>query len=507
MSLVVKSDRFLTLMTILLVVMSYLLFLPSYFFYELAQTIPETNYQYLTAGFLSGQLNLSISPSPTLLNLPDPYDHLQNTSLRLTDASLYENKYYLYFGPLPVLSYFMPYKIFTGFYPSEASAVFLFVSIGFIINFLLITKIRKDYFPFITNGQLIFAGLLLGFANNSLFLLKRPMFWEVAIASAFCFGSLTIFFLYQLLHGYLKAKDIILFSFLAALVVAARPHFALACMLMIFFLSIFLYLEAPKHRFKKLILSLYLPAFTIAVILCAYNYLRFHSIFEFGQNYQLTGIPSPHQIKFLEPSLIPKNILPGIFYYLLQPFSIQATFPYFYLNPYIYTDSIYFLESIAGIFVTTPCILFIFFLPSQIEYYLKNKNYGMKSLAWFLAITLNIPIIILLFLTLPAGATQRYISDFSPYLLLLSIISVWLLEKYDTNSFRIKLFRLLFIMSGILSILTAIILASPWEYDLIFLQIGHVAINFHSLFIPIILIFLIIGYCFVILPLHARIKT
>ena len=60
-------------------------------------------YDLLAWGLWQGRLDLPVTPSPELLALPDPYDPAQNSAYRLHDASLYEGKYYLYWGPLPAL--------------------------------------------------------------------------------------------------------------------------------------------------------------------------------------------------------------------------------------------------------------------------------------------------------------------------------------------------------------------------------------------------------------------
>src|SRR3990167_2477028 len=133
---------------------------------------PNNHYAYLTQGFLKGHLSLSISPPAELLSLSNPYDPKQNSHIRwgnpiVHDISFYHEKYYLYFGPLPAMTFFIPFKLLTAFYPSESLAVFFFLSLGFIVGFCLLIKIKEKYFPALSELQLILAGLLLGFNCNS----------------------------------------------------------------------------------------------------------------------------------------------------------------------------------------------------------------------------------------------------------------------------------------------------------------------------------------------------
>src|SRR3990167_4997190 len=121
----------LRLATILCVIVAYVFFVWNGYYPFTVSAPPHNHYSYLTQGFLSGHLNLSISPPAELLNLSNPYDPKQNIHIRwgdpvVHDVSLYHEKYYLYFGPLPVVAFFIPFKLLTGFYPSESWAVFFF---------------------------------------------------------------------------------------------------------------------------------------------------------------------------------------------------------------------------------------------------------------------------------------------------------------------------------------------------------------------------------------------
>src|SRR3984893_16414151 len=60
-------------------------------------------YDMLADAFLHGQTHLLVEPDPRLLELPDPYDPIANMRYRLHDLSLYQGKYYLYWGPVPGL--------------------------------------------------------------------------------------------------------------------------------------------------------------------------------------------------------------------------------------------------------------------------------------------------------------------------------------------------------------------------------------------------------------------
>jgi hypothetical protein len=71
------------------------------------------HYEYLAEGFVHGHTYLPLQPAPQLLALKDPYDPAANAPYRLWDATLYNGRYYLYFGPAPLIL-FLPWRILTG---------------------------------------------------------------------------------------------------------------------------------------------------------------------------------------------------------------------------------------------------------------------------------------------------------------------------------------------------------------------------------------------------------
>ena len=73
-----------------------------------AATSPEGRNLHLALAdaFEHGQTSLRIDPPRKLLALENPYDPDQNAPYRINDASLYKDRWYLYFGPVagrPVL--------------------------------------------------------------------------------------------------------------------------------------------------------------------------------------------------------------------------------------------------------------------------------------------------------------------------------------------------------------------------------------------------------------------
>ncbi len=437
---------------IMYVILAYV-FYPS--FHLNVTSYPHGLYQYLTQSFLSGHLNFLISPSAELLNLSDPYDPIQNAHSRLHDASLYKDKYYLYFGPLPVIVFYIPFKWLTGFYPSDGFAAFFFVALGFVVCFSLMMKIKAKYFPHVSELQVILVGLLMGFANGAPFLLSRPLVYEVAVSSAFCLMSLAFFFLYDVFNNQYKVKDVSLFSLCLSLSVAGRPHFAFVCLVIMPALLVYLLKYAPKNKRLMLVGALIIPSVSIGIILGLYNYLRFGSILEFGNTWQLsTTYMKAFYGEVLHVTKIPRNMKLGFYYNFLQPYVVGFKPPYSSLpfhSGIVPIDKDYYIESMAGVLATTPFIALILALPKLIMISFKEKTED-SQLRWFLLFACLIPCIIALFLLMIPIANQRYEVDFLPYFIMLSIITLWLLEGHSPHSNWFKLTKTVFNITGIISI-------------------------------------------------------
>lgn len=418
---------------------------------------PQGLYNLLTDAFLSGQLYLKVQPSSALLNLPNPYDPVANYFLRLHDASLYQGKYYIYFGILPVVSFYLPIKWLTGLYASNALAVFFFTTIGFLVGFLLLTKIRSRYFPKLSEFQLNLAVLLFGFANGTSILFSNTRIYEVASSSAFCAVMIAVYCLYELLDPISNSWDrgrkrvllIALFSLFFSLSVAGRPHFAIMCVVLFSALSIYLIYHAPKNQWLTLVSAILLPAIVVAFVLAGYNYLRFGSILDSGHIWQLScnNIKDLHN-ELRDISKIPRNLWYSFYFYFLQPFIVTFQFPYIRLDlhnfDYTYhLDTDYYLEGVAGAFTTTPFIVLVFALPKLIKKYFKSEK---APLAWFILFLSFVPLINIFFLLLLPFAIQRYEVDFLPYLVFLSIISFWMLEK------NYPLIKILFVITAMFSL-------------------------------------------------------
>src|SRR5215207_5098156 len=86
------------------------------------------HYNLLSRGFLSGHLYLDAEPPAALREAANPYDPKSRGPVEvLHDASYFRGKYYIYFGPAPVVTLFLPFTVLTGRDLPIPYGVFVFV--------------------------------------------------------------------------------------------------------------------------------------------------------------------------------------------------------------------------------------------------------------------------------------------------------------------------------------------------------------------------------------------
>ena len=332
-------------------------------------------YNILTDAFLKCQLNLPVEPSQELLALPDPYEPSANSPYKLHDCSLYKGKYFLYFGPTPVIALYFPYRILTGLRLPDNIAVLVFMFGTLIWSAALLSYLRNKYFKQISDWKLLLAVAVVGVANFGPFILQRTEVYEVAISCGIFFLTGAIYFLCR---GLYEAKNMWMLglgSLFLGMAAGGRPQILLSAILipLIIFFKIKGNLEFNKKDQISLILTLVVPYLICLLLLASYNYFRFDNPFEFGNTFQL-GIANLPKLKF---SYF-ENILSGIYFFILRTPVINSTFPFIHVEGVpvpadIRIPRVYLVELIVGIFPGVP-LLFLLFICPIIYWIQKWKN-------------------------------------------------------------------------------------------------------------------------------------
>ncbi|MEI8131514.1 MAG: hypothetical protein WCG34_03710, partial [Leptolinea sp.] len=136
----------------------------------------------LAEAFLHGQLSLLETPDMRLATLLNPYDYNARTEIPiLWDATYFQGKYFLYWGPVPslivcVVKWFRPAPV------GDLSLTFAFILGIMAVQAWLITAAYRLWFSHLPAGLAIPPLITATFSAPLLWLLPRPSVYEAAIA-------------------------------------------------------------------------------------------------------------------------------------------------------------------------------------------------------------------------------------------------------------------------------------------------------------------------------------
>jgi hypothetical protein len=416
-----------------------LLLVLGFYMWTAASTIPFTFpsssqdiYNELTTAFLHGHTYLPITPPAGLLHLANPYDPAQNAPYNgiYHDLSLYHGHFYSQWGPTPVLTLFAPFRI-TGRTMSESFAVALYAFVGLVCAALLLRALIRHFVPSTPPWVLLIATVGLALTNTLPFLLRRPIQYEVAIASGYCFGMAGLcLMITSVLGPQLRRWRMVAGSLCLGLAVGARPTLAVGGAVALGAALWEIKRRTGTYRIRPngdtlKVLSYALGPFVLCGLALAwYNHVRFGGFTNFGERYELAGIDQTKA-----PFYKVAWVFPGLFTYLVLPARIALTFPHAFLQtaandpfalPRGYAGGAI-AEPTGGVFTTMPITLLLFAIPVMWWQRRTSERGGLVA-ASGLAI-LGLAIVTLVSWAL-FGTTERYEVDFVS-LLLIPAFLVW----------------------------------------------------------------------------------
>ncbi len=428
-----QGDLF-TLPALLLVIALY------FWFITVSRDTTSNYYALLASSFQQGELSLSLRPDPALLALENPYDPAARQGIDVPlDLSLYNGKFYLYWGPAPSLL-LMPVKmLFHGQIP-DVYLLFVFVCGLFLSQCLLIMQLWERFFPATPKWMVSLSILVSGFISPILWLLTRPKIYEAAIASGQFFFVTGLFAAYTALDRPTPSSwRLVLAGMFWSLAVGTRSVLVFPVVFMTLMVIAWFY-KLYRRSLLKLIAGLIplgTPLVFGAVVFAWYNWARFGSISETGFTYAMAG---PYLQEHLNELFLPAYTFQNLYNYLLHPFVVEGSFPFLYairglaenVLPGQALPEFYSAQAITGVLWAAPFIVFAIIPAVQLSkhFFRKNKidpseEFQMFSLHW---ITLSLTGSFLLSfgcLLVFFWAAMRYAEDFMPMLTLLSIIGFW----------------------------------------------------------------------------------
>ena len=297
-------------------------------------------YGNLANSLLHGHTWLNLPISKGLLALKDPYNLTGRLQLKnagqfsFWDHAFYHGKYYCYDGVIPAVIFFMPFELLSGgHWLPTAWAVLLAALIGAVFATLLVSRIANMYFEDATLGCTLLASWIIGMGSGILVQVFYSSFYSVPESSSYMFTLAGMWCWLKSIETQKVGKEkgvsptwAFFGSLFMACNVGCRPQFVFFGLLAIpiFWTSVFKdrLLFSKKSIWASILIVL--PIIIIFALIFLYNYDRFGSIFNFGENYNLTGF---NMTTAKRPSF--GFLLPiVVFYYLFQPLNLTAFFPF-----------------------------------------------------------------------------------------------------------------------------------------------------------------------------------
>ena len=373
----------------------------------------KQQYDRLGDALLQGHLYIDKGDiDPALKAMQNPYDKEERERLGVKfhwDEAYYNNHYYMYFGIVPTLVLFIPYKLLTGSALLSYQATQIFATLTIIGFFYLFYILCKSFFPQFPFSQYLLLSSLFSIISIG-YSIAAPALYCTAIVSGIC---MMIWSIVCFLKGAWLEQNVfksnwylVLGALLGALAFGCRPPVALAnvIVLAVIYQVWKNTLFSESNKVKKLFL-LFAPYLVVGVLLMLYNYARFDNVFEFGQSYQLTLADQHNYGSFLERFDL-NQILKGFWFNLYLPCGLSESFPYLRYN---------------GFFVNYPILLLSAKLFSKhVSTFLKERKLYLLSTIAFLTCF----IIVLLDVYWSPFLSKRYHLDFLYLLCIVTFIAI-----------------------------------------------------------------------------------
>lgn len=423
----------------------------------------HAQYHKLAVAISEGHVDIVTGYEKLVSTLTNPYDTTLRKAIipdaywNVWDLAFYEGKFYVYFGIVPVLIFYLPYYLLTGCpFPTNAG-IFITGCAIFVGVFYLMHQLVKQYFKNMPFLMYIVLSFIVGNSIGTIPILMRPDFYSLPImcALAFTIWGLGLWFSAARLwnaelnttgeqSGKKRARfnrkimtKLCLGALFMALTAGCRPQFLVGSFFIFFIFGSCIAQawnnpnkEHSKTSRKQLILrtvAVAIPYIVVAAGIMYYNYIRFGSPFDFGANYNLTTNDMTHRGFNLG------RFEDGIWMYLFQPPNIGMKFPYVYSTSF---NSDYMGTTIreamyGGAFFTQIFILALLALGK-----VKNKLKE-KGLFGFCVTSVIFAFVVVIADSQMAGILSRYYYDFLWLLLIpAAIVIMQLWEQYKSVSVR-----------------------------------------------------------------------
>ena len=431
-------------------------------------------YAELAKAMAHGQLYLEEEPPQWLQDSNDPYDKGARDEMQketgepyLFDVAYYNGHYYVYFGVVPVILFYLPFYLLTGANFPTAIGVLIAV-VAFVLGCsALLDRFARYHFKRVSLGLYLLLQIPLVMCCGVLYLLKFPTFYSLPIALGLAFS---VWGLYFWMKGRASAgpeKWYLAGSLCMALVAGCRPQL-LVLSLVAFPLFWRAYITKRRlltPRGAREFACLIAPYLVVAAGLMAYNHARFGSFTDFGANYNLTVNDMTKRGWNIG------RLAPALFAYFLQPPSATGVFPYLQPAPF---DTTYMGQHHQGSHrsaASSRACRWLWVLPfAKRVLQLRMSQRSTRTIAGVIVVLLLGGVIVALADAEMAGILQRYFADFSFMFLAAVVLLVFIVNENlqpgsTVQNLLMKVLLVLVAVSVLYSALLCFVPETGWYSD------------------------------------------
>jgi putative flippase GtrA len=385
-------------------------------------------FNYLVSGFRKGSLALDVPVPPELIAVKNPYDPAQRPAgIAPHDVSYFHGKYYIYFGVVPVVTLFWPFRVVTGIDLSMTYATLAYELGAFWVAAWLWTRILRDHFPrtaLLTKVAGLFA---VGVVGGQLVVGRRTSFWEIPIEAGYFHLVVAGAAFYLSLSSRRRWLWLGLSGLSLGLAIGCRPTLVGAVPGFALIAAWTGWSRAAKAPGGSRLIGIGqcaafmgIPLGAVIAGLLAYNAARFGDPLEFGIRYQLTSSADQTSTKRFSPSYVPFNFRT---YFLSTP-RWGRYFPFVHPSRNIKQPPGYYgIEFTYGALIVCPLVWICALFPGWIMVRRRLPVLPLASL--FILVAFGTTGILLCF----NSAAGRYVEDFLPWWLWAAVLSAAAFEN------------------------------------------------------------------------------
>ena len=424
-------------------------------------------YDHVAQALLHGSPWLDLGQAPGLAKAANPFDiAIRNALLAQDQQPIYWDyvyrggHWYSYFGVLPVLLLFLPYRVITslvhpgGYALPTSSAAALLVAAATIMTALATIRLLARWFPRVNLAVVGMALITMLGGSGMVYLWCRRNFYTIPFDASLLavMTGLWIWMgarrvqrqsadasehsgrgstrMWTVEDGdrpwHLSGSQLFLGSLSVAATLGCRPTFLSAGLLALPLFAkeiravinaLFTRGNQPANLSRRRALSLLvcglLPVLLVAAPLLWYNRWRFGSLLDFGNRYQMTVL----DLTNYQPGT--QGLLQIFGYYLLQPLTALPVFPYLQFSPAPMRVWHFTEPGLGGLLVTTPVLILALALLA-----LPRVRKELQRRGWMPTLILSLALAVLVMAadSYLGGFSVRYTIDFAWLICLVAVV-------------------------------------------------------------------------------------